>query len=99
MMFLVQKLSKNVLFLIFPFLINYSSFSQINEELTFTSSDPDIGLSATITTPKDESISSAVVLLPVAGPTDRDLSLGNHKYYKVFADGLAEQGIASIRYD
>lgn len=99
MPFSMQRLTKNVLILTILLFINHPSFSQINKDVKFTSSDPDITLSATITLAKDHSISSAVVLLPVAGPTDRDLSLGNHKYYKVLADGLAKKGIASIRYD
>lgn len=98
-MFLKQKSIKTILFVVILLFINQSSFSQIDKEVKFTTSDSEITLSATITMPEDREISSAVVLLPVAGPTDRDLSLGKHKYYKVLADGLAQQGIASIRYD
>ena len=58
----------------------------------------DLQLSGTLTMPADK-IVGLVVLVSVAGPTDRDLSLGNHKYFKKLADGLAANGIASIRYD
>ena len=94
-----QRLTKNILILGILLFINQPSFSQINSEVNFSSSNPDVTLSATITLPKDKRILSAVVLLPVAGPTDRDISIGNHKFYKILADGLARQGIASIRYD
>ena len=73
--------------------------AQTTIETNFESSDPNLILSATVTTPMDDIPNAAVVLVSVAGPTDRDLSLGNHKYFKVLADGLADEGIASIRYD
>ncbi|WP_223787695.1 alpha/beta fold hydrolase [Marinicella meishanensis] len=40
-----------------------------------------------------------LVLLSVAGPTDRDLTLGPHRYFAELAVGLAEQGVASLRFD
>ncbi len=76
-----------------------ASFSQQDTRLEFTVSDPGISLGATLTRPSNKNVSAAVVLLPVAGPTDRDLSLGRHKYFKVLADGLAAKGIASLRFD
>ena len=73
--------------------------SQVNNEITFISYESEITLSGKITIPENQKFSKAVVLLPIAGPTDRDLSLGKHKYYKVLAEGLAAKSIASIRYD
>ena len=99
MLFIVKKFVKQVFVLCLLFSSIHKTNSQINKEVTFTTSDPDITLSATLTLPEDQKINYAVVLLPVAGPTDRDLSLGNHKYYKTLADGLAKHGIASLRYD
>ncbi|MDJ0653614.1 MAG: alpha/beta hydrolase [Xanthomonadales bacterium] len=42
---------------------------------------------------------AGVVLLPVAGPTDRDLSLGPKKFFADLAAAFLDQGIASIRFD
>lgn len=84
----------------------FSSTPQLNtintlkseQEITFPSSDPEITLGGTITIP-DMPITGAAVILSVAGPTDRDGTLGPHRYYKSMADSLAERGIATLRYD
>ncbi|NNF36117.1 MAG: alpha/beta hydrolase [Saprospiraceae bacterium] len=93
------QIVKSIFFLFIFFAILQSSFTQANSEMVFLSSDPNIELAGTLTIPETLEISAAVLLLPVAGPTDKDLSLGNHKYYKVLAEGLAANGIASFRYD
>ena len=95
----MRLLSKTLPCTLFLLSLSLISFSQVDKQVSFSSSDSDITLAATLTLPDNQDIVSAVVLLPVAGPTDRDLSLGSHKYYKVLADGLAEKGIASLRYD
>jgi len=41
----------------------------------------------------------AVVMVTGSGPQDRDESIGRHKPFAVLARFLAEQGIASLRYD
>jgi len=41
----------------------------------------------------------ACVFVHDFGPYDRDLTLGNTKMFKDFAEELAEMGIASVRYD
>ncbi|MBT8219032.1 MAG: alpha/beta hydrolase [Bacteroidia bacterium] len=74
------------------------NFAQVDIEVKFKSSNDTIELAGTLTKPEG-SISSIAVLLPVAGPTDRDLTLGIHKYYKTLADSLANEGIASLRFD
>ncbi len=42
---------------------------------------------------------AGVVLLGVAGPSDRDQRFGNHCGFAVLADALARAGIASVRWD
>ena len=74
-------------------------FSQSEQNIRIQSSDQDFNLAATLMIPDNDSLIGAVILVSVAGPTDRDLSLGTHKYFKELADGLAANGIASIRYD
>lgn len=41
----------------------------------------------------------AVVMVTGSGPQDRDETIGRHKPFEVLAHFLAEQGIASLRYD
>ena len=41
----------------------------------------------------------AVVMVTGSGPQDRDETIGRHKPFAVLAHFLAEQGIASLRYD
>jgi pimeloyl-ACP methyl ester carboxylesterase len=41
----------------------------------------------------------AVVLLHGSGPNDRDETLGQTKMFRDLADGLAEKGVAVLRYD
>ena len=81
------------------FCVGHSCLAQVDKEVSFHSSHQGITLMGTITFPENMEPLAVVVLLPVAGPTDRDLTLGNHKYYKTLADSLALEGIASIRYD
>jgi pimeloyl-ACP methyl ester carboxylesterase len=63
-----------------------------------------IKLSGTLTLPKskDAGLSKrypAVVMVSGSGPQDRDETIGRHKPFAVLAHFLAENGIASIRYD
>ncbi len=70
-----------------------------DREIAFNSSTAGVTLTGTITAPTVTETTVLAVLVAVAGPTDRDLSLGRHKYFKRLADGLAEGGIATLRYD
>ncbi len=70
-----------------------------DREMAFASSTAGVTLAGTITAPTADETTVLAVLVSVAGPTDRDLSLGRHKYFKRLADGLAESGIATLRYD
>lgn len=49
--------------------------------------------------PKQEGVFPCVILLAGSGPCDRDSSVGSLKPFKDLALGLAQQGIASIRFD
>ena len=60
-------------------------------------SSDDVLISATLSMPEDQSPSRAVLMLPVAGPADRDLTLGSNKIFGAAADRLAAAGIASLR--
>ncbi len=67
-------------------------------ELNFVTQNGQIKLAGTMTLPENKPL-LALVMLSVAGPTDRDLTLGPHKYFAELASGLAAKGIASLRYD
>ncbi|MGL5677164.1 MAG: stalk domain-containing protein [Cellulosilyticaceae bacterium] len=56
-------------------------------------------LPATLTLPKGEGDFPVVVLVHGSGPNDRDETVGGVKPFRDIAYGLAEQGIATLRYD
>lgn len=56
-------------------------------------------LAATLTIPGGQGPFPAAILLSVAGPNDRDQSVGPHRGYRNLAQYLAQHGIASIRMD
>ncbi|MFD2658272.1 alpha/beta fold hydrolase [Gracilibacillus thailandensis] len=56
-------------------------------------------LGGTLTLPKNQDNLPAVVLVHGSGPSDRDESVYAYKPFRDIAWGLAEQGIAVIRYD
>ncbi len=68
-------------------------------EVEFSSSTPGVTLSGVVARPEDRDLMAAGVLLSVAGPNDRDMSLPPHKFFRDLACGLAERGVASIRFD
>ncbi|HVS01393.1 MAG TPA: hypothetical protein VMT16_01365 [Thermoanaerobaculia bacterium] len=65
--------------------------------LTLDSSTPGVTLAATLRLPEGDGIRHAALLLPVAGPTDRDLSVGDRGIYRAAAEILAAEGIATLR--
>lgn len=67
------------------------------EELLIEVPDAGLSLAATLNVP--EGARSAAVLLPVAGPSDRDLSLGPKRYFADLAEAFAARGIATLRFD
>lgn len=56
-------------------------------------------LTGTLTLPEGEGPFPLVVFVHGSGPMDRDETVGKVKVFRDLAAGLAEQGIASIRYD
>lgn len=69
------------------------------EERDVTVATDDVELGGTLTVPKDSTNVPGVVLVHGSGGLDRDYTTGANKLLKDFAWGLADQGIASIRYD
>jgi fermentation-respiration switch protein FrsA (DUF1100 family) len=72
---------------------------------SFTEQDIIVGegtewaLPGTLTLPASEGPFPAVVLVHGSGPNDRDETIGPNKPFRDLAQGLAAQGIASLRYD
>ena len=56
-------------------------------------------LSGTLTTPVQGTSFPCVILVQGSGPQDRDETIGPNAPFRDIAWGLAQQGIASIRYD
>jgi len=69
------------------------------EEITFTASDGNAILSATLTLPQGTGPFPAAVLLAGSGPNDRDETIAGHKPFLVLSDFLTRKGIAVLRYD
>jgi dienelactone hydrolase len=58
-----------------------------------------LALGATLTLPHGNGPFPAVVLVAGSGPNDRDETIGPNKPFRDIAQGLAEHGIAVLRYD
>lgn len=69
------------------------------EERDVTVETADLDLGATLTIPDDGDDVPGAVLVHGTGPADRDYTGGANKILKDLAWGLAEQGIATLRYD
>lgn len=69
------------------------------EEVTVETPDGEARLTGTLTLPAEQGPHPAVVLLSVAGPTDRDQSFAGHAGYNVLADHLTRRGFAVARFD
>lgn len=69
-------------------------------EVTYSNLDaPGVTLAATLTQPFGSGPFPAVLLIPGAGPQDRDESTAGQKPFRVLADYLARRGIAVLRAD
>jgi alpha/beta superfamily hydrolase len=71
----------------------------LRSEVTFPSDK--IFLSGTLTVPKDDTPLPCVIMVHGSGAQDRDGNISgfNTQIFKYIAEFLAEQGIASFRYD
>lgn len=69
------------------------------DEQTFLVSSGQYILPGTLTLPEGEGPFPAVVLVQGSGPSDRNESVGNTAPFRDIAHGLAQHGIASLRYD
>jgi pimeloyl-ACP methyl ester carboxylesterase len=73
------------------------------EEVFFENKADGITLAGTLALPKDAEYMQngcpAVVLISGSGPHDRNAAAYGHKPFAVIADYLADNGIASLRYD
>jgi len=85
-----------------PFVIERVDYSRPKEKKDGRWVHPMFRIAGTITWPKDTSDVSklpAMVFITGSGPQDRDETIGSHKPFRVLAHHLAEQGMASLRYD
>lgn len=60
---------------------------------------PGFELTGTLTTPKHSQDYPVVIFVHGSGPNDRDETIGPNKPFRDLAWGLAQKGIASLRYD
>lgn len=67
-----------------------------SQEVTFGNA---LKIEGTLTLPKDEDSYPCVIFLGGSGPSDRDETIGPNKPFKDLALGLAQRGIASLRFD
>lgn len=68
-------------------------------EVDVTVGDSHKGLPGTLTLPPGDGPFAAAILIHGSGPNDRDESVGPNKPFRDLAWGLAERGIATLRYD
>lgn len=69
------------------------------EEVTFTNEADKVTLAGTLTRPRGDKKSVAVVLISALGPQDRDQTIFGHKPFFLIADELTKSGIAVLRFD
>ena len=70
-----------------------------DEEVSYTNTQQNVTLAATLTIPQGKGPFPAVVLITGSGPQDRDESLLGHKPFLVLSDYLTRHGIAVLRAD
>src|SRR5687768_13447109 len=71
----------------------------LTEEPTIVGADSDWPLPARVTVPGGEGAVPGVVLVHGGGPGDMDETVGPNKPFRDLALGLAERGVATLRYD
>ena len=98
------KMVENEFFTETEFQVTHSIIRQRSKEKNVPAKEVGITLTGTITIPRlkgaDKSAGyPAVVMVSGSGPQDRNETIGKHKPFEVIAHFLAENGIASLRYD
>jgi len=78
-----------------PGLVSAESFT----ETAFILKSGRFDLPGTLTLPKGKEKFPIVIFVHGSGPNDRDETIGLNKPFRDIAHGLAEKGIASLRYD
>ncbi len=76
-----------------------SALSYDVEEVRYSSLTADATLAGTLTLPRSEKPSPAVLLIAGSGRIDRDETVFGHKPFWVLADHLTKQGFAVLRVD
>ncbi len=76
-----------------------SAISYDAEEVKFSNLTANVTLAGTLTLPRSEKPSPAVLLIAGSGPIDRNETVFGHKPFLVLADHLTKQGFAVLRVD
>ena len=74
-------------------------YPYLEGEVTFQNKEDGVSLFGTLTLPKSEGASPAIVLLHGSDPFDRDSTVFDHKPFLVWSDFITRQGIAVLRFD
>lgn len=75
-------------------------FSYESREVNFKSHQGDVTLSGTLTTPTDDTLHTAVILIGGSGRTNRNYTNNfGHRPFLVISDYLTRHGITVLRYD
>ena len=76
-----------------------STISYDLEEVKYSNLVANVTLAGTLTLPRSEKPSPAVLLIAGSGPIDRDETVFGHKPFLVLADHLTKQGFVVLRVD
>ncbi len=76
-----------------------NSISYDAEEVKYSNLTANVTLAGTLTLPRSEKPSPAILLIAGSGPIDRNETVFGHKPFLVLADHLTKQGFAVLRVD
>ncbi|MDR3623510.1 MAG: alpha/beta fold hydrolase [Chlamydiales bacterium] len=76
-----------------------STISYDVEEVKYSNVTANVTLAGTLTLPRSEKPSPAILLIAGSGPIDRDETVFGHKPFLVLADHLTKQGFVVLRVD